>query len=105
MSSIDLFLNLLLLLLLLIMNSPLLVMTQTDPMSSTAAAAIRPMGPKPPASYRTLKPKRSHGGYSTRDVDSCLPKGFRRSSAPSRYSNYHTLGSTMCSPSKRMARP
>ncbi|CAN0910561.1 hypothetical protein LINGRAHAP2_LOCUS26359 [Linum grandiflorum] len=33
---------------------------------------------------------------------SCLPKGFHRNSAPSRYINYHPLGSTtMCDTDKK----
>nr|KYP53062.1 hypothetical protein KK1_025064 [Cajanus cajan] len=36
-----------------------------------------------------------HGG----SVEACMPKGFRRSSAPSRYINYQPLGST-CSSTK-----
>ncbi|ESQ44981.1 hypothetical protein EUTSA_v10011102mg, partial [Eutrema salsugineum] len=34
-----------------------------------------------------------HGGA----MNDCLPKGFRFSSAPSRYINNHALGSTLCS--------
>lgn len=46
----------------------------------------------------TFKPKTSYRGrdFGGRDVESCLPKGFHQTSAPSRYINYGKLGSTMC---------
>lgn len=33
------------------------------------------------------------------EVESCMPKGFRHSSAPSQFVNYHTLGSIICTSS------
>ncbi|XVF23168.1 hypothetical protein REPUB_Repub13aG0014100 [Reevesia pubescens] len=36
-------------------------------------------------------------GFRGQDVKNCLPKGFHRTSAPSRYKNDHTFGSTICS--------
>uniref|UniRef100_A0A7N1A748 Uncharacterized protein n=1 Tax=Kalanchoe fedtschenkoi TaxID=63787 RepID=A0A7N1A748_KALFE len=44
--------------------------------------------------YETLKPRHA----VVPGVESCLPKGMRHSSAPSRYGNAQTLGSTLCSP-------
>lgn len=40
--------------------------------------------------------------HGDQGVEDCLPKGIRRSSAPSRYINYQTLGSTTCSTSKKV---
>ncbi|GKV01263.1 hypothetical protein SLEP1_g13828 [Rubroshorea leprosula] len=34
-----------------------------------------------------------HQVFHDREVKGCLPKGYRRSSAPSRYVNYQPLGS------------
>ncbi|PON31989.1 hypothetical protein PanWU01x14_365220 [Parasponia andersonii] len=69
--------------------------------------AIRPLtesSTTPPADYTLLRPKEGnygkHGGFGSRpEVESCLPKGFRRTSAPSRYVNYQTLGSNLCNSS------
>lgn len=86
-------------------------------LSSTAkvAEAARPLTESnsniPPPSYVSLKPKEVHGGrhgFGSKALESCLPKGFHRSSAPSRYVNYHTLGSSssLCDDSsKRMSKP
>ncbi|KAF3434005.1 hypothetical protein FNV43_RR25108 [Rhamnella rubrinervis] len=71
-------------------------------LSSTAkvAVAARPLTESnsiPPPSYEWLKPKEALGsrrGFGSKGLESCLPKGFHRSSAPSRYVNYHTLGSS-----------
>lgn len=71
----------------------------------------RPLESSRYGDYVTMKPKPSDGGqgghgFHSRDVESCLPKGFRHSSAPSRYVNYHTLGSTtMCSSNDHVAKP
>ena len=35
--------------------------------------------------------------FGGREVKGCMPKGFRHSSAPSRFVNFHTLGSLGCS--------
>lgn len=81
------------------------------PRSTKLVTAIRPMILKEkslastspdPSNYGTiLKPKESygqqHGGFGSKEVEGCLPKGVRRTSAPSRYGNYFTLGSTVCS--------
>ncbi|KAB2028604.1 hypothetical protein ERO13_D05G106401v2 [Gossypium hirsutum] len=39
-------------------------------------------------------PNHKHKVSHEKEVKSCMPKGFRRSSAPSRYVNYQTLGSS-----------
>ncbi|KAF4348784.1 hypothetical protein F8388_002521 [Cannabis sativa] len=58
---------------------------------------------KAPANYVSFEPNKEvnsggQGGFGRRpEVESCLPKGFRQTSAPSRYVNYDTLGSTLCS--------
>ncbi|KAG2723471.1 hypothetical protein I3760_02G171900 [Carya illinoinensis] len=95
--------------LLLLLNPPLLlILVVGSDSTNCVAAATRPLEYSyDPPNYVSLKPKRiREGGFRDPDtVSSCLPKGFRRSSAPSRYVNYHTLGSTVCSPGKRMARP
>lgn len=85
-------------------------------LSSTAkvAEAARPLTESnsiPPLSYVSLKPKEVRSGrhgFGSKGLESCLPKGFHRSSAPSRYVNYHTLGSgsSLCDDSsKRMNEP
>ncbi|KAL7127228.1 hypothetical protein ABFS83_14G241800 [Erythranthe nasuta] len=43
-----------------------------------------------------LKPHKQRV-FHRREVNNCMPKGFHRSSAPSRYVNYQTLGSFRCS--------
>ncbi|CAH9072869.1 unnamed protein product [Cuscuta europaea] len=35
--------------------------------------------------------------FHGKEIKDCLPKGFRHASAPSRYVNYHILGSFRCS--------
>ncbi|GFQ06903.1 hypothetical protein PHJA_002834300 [Phtheirospermum japonicum] len=59
------------------------------------ASASRPLGTEN-GDYTMYKPKftKEKGG---KDLENCLPKGRRHSSAPSRYINYQPLGSTMCS--------
>ncbi|WVY95637.1 hypothetical protein V8G54_027788 [Vigna mungo] len=51
-------------------------------------------GPK----YINLKAEKGNGKrvFKGGSVEACLPKGFRRSSAPSRYINYQPLGTTSC---------
>ncbi|KAJ7975033.1 Maintenance of mitochondrial morphology protein like, partial [Quillaja saponaria] len=77
---------------------------------SIVTAAARSLNPNPTPNYVTfMKPKKSHGGQSRtgtgRDVENCLPKGYRRSSAPSRYVNYQPLGSTICSTPRIVTTP
>ncbi|KAK4367058.1 hypothetical protein RND71_014938 [Anisodus tanguticus] len=56
-----------------------------------------------------FKPKingRKEGDFrGDQGVEDCLPKGIKRSSAPSRYINDHTLGSTTCSSIKKVNKP
>ncbi|KAF5744738.1 hypothetical protein HS088_TW07G00317 [Tripterygium wilfordii] len=49
--------------------------------------------------YVKMKPHLDHRQpvFQARDAKSCLPKGFRRTSAPSRYVNYEPLGVVSCS--------
>ncbi|KAI4334356.1 hypothetical protein L6164_019057 [Bauhinia variegata] len=51
------------------------------------------------STYVTMKPQLDHNQkvFQEKQVNSCLPKGFRHSSAPSRFVNYKTLGSSGCS--------
>ncbi|OWM70217.1 hypothetical protein CDL15_Pgr026067 [Punica granatum] len=71
-------------------------------------AAARPLNSERPREYATLEPKPSpvNGSFNqSRSVESCLPKGRRYNSAPSRYINYQPLGSSLCtSPSKNDTR-
>ncbi|KAJ0103627.1 hypothetical protein Patl1_06049 [Pistacia atlantica] len=81
----------------------------SPPGLTVLVGAIRPISPSPltksDQSYTTLEPKTSHERHKFRseEVNGCMPKGFHRPSAPSRYINYNTLGSTMCSTGKRVA--
>lgn len=97
------FFVILMIIILFLLNPPLLLMTRTTSVSRVAAAR-RLLGSNSP-NYASLKPKiSSHGGFDKRGVvNACLPKGIRHSSAPSRYINYHPLGSTMCSPANHVA--
>ncbi|ESR49714.1 hypothetical protein CICLE_v10033954mg [Citrus x clementina] len=84
---------------LLLISSPAI----TTKMNGTCygLAAARPLKSQ---NYATLKPETSHERHKFRGraVDNCMPKGvFHRNSAPSKYINYHTFGSTLCtSPAK-----
>ncbi|KAG5515568.1 hypothetical protein RHGRI_036571 [Rhododendron griersonianum] len=52
--------------------------------------------------YVTMKPlimDHKKQLFRGREVNGCMPKGFRHSSAPSRYVNYQTMGSLGCSTS------
>ncbi|KAH6821752.1 hypothetical protein C2S53_014641 [Perilla frutescens var. hirtella] len=46
--------------------------------------------------YAVMTPLMNHnqGTFHRHEVKNCMPKGSRRSSAPSRYVNYHTFGSS-----------
>ncbi|KAK7357015.1 hypothetical protein VNO80_16296 [Phaseolus coccineus] len=92
------FLSKLLLLLILLLNPP--ANTTRGCSTFVQVAAARPLehnGPK----YINLKAEKGNGkgAFKGGSVEACLPKGFRRSSAPSRYINYQPLGST-CSSGK-----
>uniref|UniRef100_A0A2P2NHS6 Uncharacterized protein n=1 Tax=Rhizophora mucronata TaxID=61149 RepID=A0A2P2NHS6_RHIMU len=90
---------------LLLLLSLLTTMSSSNPMAGVVSAT-RPMETKSPK-FKTLKPKTSRGsrGFNGRDVESCLPKGFHRTSAPSRYINYNTGSSTRCVTEKRVNGP
>lgn len=91
---------------LLLLLSPHVFAIRTLPIFKVAVAT-RPLGSKA-QEYVTLKPKflsPGQHGPQNGNVEGCLPKGFRRSSAPSRYVNYHVLGSTVCSTGKHMNQP
>ncbi|CDO99777.1 unnamed protein product [Coffea canephora] len=65
-----------------------------------AEEVMRPMGSKS-ENYIAFETKKNHedegGSRVGQGVEACLPKGFRRTSAPSRYTNYQTLDSSLCS--------
>ncbi|KAL9365562.1 hypothetical protein Peur_043435 [Populus x canadensis] len=90
-------------LILLLSPPPMLMGTNS---MARVAVATRPLESKS-SRYETLKPKTNHGQqeFHGREVENCLPKGFHPTSAPSRYINYHTLGSTICTPSKHVDAP
>ncbi|KAJ6357966.1 hypothetical protein OIU78_005741 [Salix suchowensis] len=85
--------------------SPPEMLVGTDSTARVVAAA-RPLETKSP-DHETLKPETKdgqqefHGG----EVENCLPKGFHPNSAPSRYINYQTLGSSACAASKHADAP
>ncbi|KAK7279619.1 hypothetical protein RJT34_24674 [Clitoria ternatea] len=67
--------------------------------------AARPLEHNVPK-YINLKPDENNGtigkrGFQGGNVEACLPKGLRLSSAPSRYINYLPLGSA-CSNSAKV---
>ncbi|KAL1817419.1 hypothetical protein DCAR_0521848 [Daucus carota subsp. sativus] len=98
-----------LLLLLLVLSPPVLVPHGLNRVSGVVCAATRPVGKKSRDAYVTFNPgdKRYTGkeGTQGRGYENCMPKGFRRSSAPSRYINDHTFGSSLCSSSKDESKP
>ncbi|GMP88860.1 hypothetical protein CsSME_00040689 [Camellia sinensis var. sinensis] len=55
----------------------------------------------------TMKPLMDHKKqvFRGKEVKDCMPKGSRRSSAPSRFVNYHTMGSFRCSTGKDSRKP
>ncbi|XVE99271.1 hypothetical protein REPUB_Repub03eG0183900 [Reevesia pubescens] len=61
--------------------------------------ATRPLLVSKSQGLVTFKPETGmkHGFPGQDVVKNCMPKGFHRTSAPSRYINDHTFGSTMCS--------
>ncbi|KAL4335515.1 hypothetical protein GQ457_07G018620 [Hibiscus cannabinus] len=64
---------------------------------TAVAGATRPLVSKAQDAV-TFDPKtRMEHAFHEQDVKGCLPKGFHRTSAPSRYINDHTFGSTLCS--------
>ncbi|GMP69145.1 hypothetical protein CsSME_00028517 [Camellia sinensis var. sinensis] len=92
---------------LLLLLSPPLALSRPTNTVSRVVAATRPRGSKS-QDYVDFKPETSHGqhdSFQSRDVNGCLPKGLRYSSAPSRNINYHTFGSNLCSSGKHMTKP
>ncbi|EEF28144.1 conserved hypothetical protein [Ricinus communis] len=91
----------------LILLSPPVTFTGANATSRVAVAAARPLPSKSSKELVAFRPKTTHGrkGFRGRDVENCLPKGFHRTSAPSRYINYDTLGATMCSTGKHVDAP
>lgn len=91
--------------LLLILSPPVLVPNGgLNRVSCMVCVATRPLGGKDRDAYVTFNPgdKRytSTEGARGHGYENCLPKGFRRNSAPSRYTNDQTFGSSLCSSSK-----
>ncbi|CAN4119269.1 unnamed protein product [Withania somnifera] len=69
---------------------------------SSTSTSIEPSGSSSmvDGTYVLMKPERNHNKgpiFHGKEVRNCLPKGFRHASAPSRYVNYHILGSIGCS--------
>ncbi|KAK3232499.1 hypothetical protein Dsin_004380, partial [Dipteronia sinensis] len=77
--------------------------------SGVADATVRPFPGLKPGNYATFKPITGQDDHDQHNkfrsgssgVNDCLPKGFHHTSAPSRYINYHTFGSTICSTTKQ----
>ncbi|XAR60000.1 hypothetical protein NMG60_11033220 [Bertholletia excelsa] len=66
----------------------------------TLATARVPVATKTSGDHASvIKPLKDHQRqvFGETEVKSCMPKGFRHSSAPSRYANYHTMTSSACS--------
>ncbi|KAJ6311497.1 hypothetical protein OIU77_013290 [Salix suchowensis] len=83
--------------------SPPEMLVGTDSKARVVAAA-RPLETKSP-DHETLKPETKDGQFHGGEVENCLPKGFHPNSAPSRYINYQTLGSSACAASKHADAP
>nr|DAD26786.1 TPA_asm: hypothetical protein HUJ06_028254 [Nelumbo nucifera] len=97
----------LVLLFFLMLFSPLDITMAGRNSPSRVAQAARPLEPKS-QDYTTLlkpRPHRERNVFRGREVKSCLPKGIRRSSAPSRYVNYQTFDATTCSLGRRHSKP
>ncbi|KAI4351457.1 hypothetical protein L6164_005826 [Bauhinia variegata] len=80
---------------LLVLNPPAKITGGFSRSGHPRLVSARPLEQNLP-SHVNFKPKKGDG---RRDFQACLPKGFRRSSAPSRYINYQPLGSA-CFPGK-----
>ncbi|CAA2973365.1 Hypothetical predicted protein [Olea europaea subsp. europaea] len=72
-------------------------MARHHPILPSAPSTALPLG-SADGDFVTLKPLLSHKQkvFHKKEVKICKPKGPRHSSAPSRYVNYHTRGSTRC---------
>ncbi|KAK1396454.1 hypothetical protein POM88_006317 [Heracleum sosnowskyi] len=95
--------------LLLILSPPILVPNGLDGVSSMVCVATRPLDRKPRDAYVKFHPgdKRyvSKEGTQGPGYEDCKPKGFRRSSAPSRYTNDQIFDSSLCSTGKDEVKP
>ncbi|KAB1206102.1 hypothetical protein CJ030_MR7G011655 [Morella rubra] len=68
--------------------------------SSAPSTIVRPLAVSEAQGLETMNLphfNHKHPVFRAREVKNCLPKGHRRSSAPSRYVNYHSLVSPGCS--------
>ncbi|KAG4983942.1 hypothetical protein AAZX31_10G197000 [Glycine max] len=105
MSTNIIFLSKFLLLLILLLNPDHDANNTRGCSTFVCVAGARPLLEYNVPKYINLKPHDEKGNGIKKGfvqgggVEACLPKGFRRSSAPSRYINYQPLGST-CSSSK-----
>ncbi|KAK7391135.1 hypothetical protein VNO78_19531 [Psophocarpus tetragonolobus] len=105
--STTIFLSKLLLLLTLLLNPHANNTRGSSTFVSVAGARPLEQNNVPIPKYINMKPEKGNigkRGVQGGSVEACLPKGFRRSSAPSRYINYQPLGST-CSSSKVVTGP
>ncbi|KAF8101911.1 hypothetical protein N665_0201s0215 [Sinapis alba] len=71
-------------------------------LQTTFVNASRPLRESNKPSHTSLNTfytsgSKQAGTFQGGSMNDCLPKGFRFSSAPSRYINNHALGSTLCS--------
>ncbi|KMT00337.1 hypothetical protein BVRB_9g216510 [Beta vulgaris subsp. vulgaris] len=85
----------------------LLLSSPSSP-NSRLVAATRPLGSSFKDDFVSLIPRPiglpgPTTRYTGKELDDCLPKRFRRNSAPSRYINYHTLDETLCTNDRRIA--
>lgn len=96
-------------LLLLLLAPPMLVPKGLDRVSCMVCAATRPLDQKTRDAYVTFNPGdksyTSRKGTIGHGYENCMPKGFRRNSAPSRYINDQTFGSGLCSSGKDEIKP
>ncbi|KAJ7947858.1 Maintenance of mitochondrial morphology protein like [Quillaja saponaria] len=74
---------------------------------SAPSTITRPLVSEQAETYVTIKPQLEHkqNVFQGREVKDCLPKGLRHSSAPSRFVNYHELGSGGCSSEMHSKKP
>ncbi|KAG2674023.1 hypothetical protein I3843_13G103000 [Carya illinoinensis] len=70
--------------------------------SSAPSTIVRPFVSEA-HKYVSIKPRfhHKHRVFRGKGLKNCLPKGFRHSSAPSRFVNYHPLVSPGCASSNR----
>ncbi|KAB2606672.1 hypothetical protein D8674_006389 [Pyrus ussuriensis x Pyrus communis] len=75
--------------------------------SSAPSTMVRPLVTEGRDRYVSMKPRHLNPKqevFHGREVKGCLPKGFTHASAPSRFVNYHALGSG-CSSAKGSRKP